>query len=209
MDLLKEYEDVVQVKTDLSKQVFEGLVGDKIICEALRQIRDYSETTFRHSLNVYAISQIIGNLRWIIGDPLYDLGRAALLHDVGKIKIPKEILHKPGVLTRGEYEVMKKHVIIGGSLVKQWGLSNVVLQGVVQHHERIDGSGYPKGLRGDEISTVGRIIAVADIFEAITAKREYKCETSSLAALDKMHNIKNLDEVAFDYLSKYMICNNE
>ena len=101
---------------------------------------------------------------------------AALMHDVGKIGIPDQILRKPGKLTPEEWEIMKKHTTIGGEILKNSEAEFIKLAAriALTHHEKWDGTGYPKGLKGDEIDLAGRIAAVADVFEAITSQRPYK-----------------------------------
>ncbi|MDP8298497.1 MAG: HD domain-containing protein [Candidatus Tantalella remota] len=101
---------------------------------------------------------------------------ASLMHDVGKIGIPDNILRKPGKLTPQEWDVMKQHTVIGAQILERSEAEFIKMaEGIaLSHHERWDGSGYPRGLKGDEISLAARIVAVADVFEAITSKRPYK-----------------------------------
>jgi ribonuclease P protein subunit RPR2 len=97
-----------------------------------------------------------------------------LLHDVGKIGVPEDILSKPGPLTQEEWDVMRRHPQIGARVVRPLGLSEVVVDVVLYHHERWDGGGYPQGLRGDDIPLVARIFSVCDALEAMTAMRRYR-----------------------------------
>lgn len=101
---------------------------------------------------------------------------ASLMHDVGKIGIPDRILRKPGKLTSEEWEIMKKHTVIGAQILQKSEAEFIKLAETIalSHHEKWDGSGYPRGLKGTEISLAGRIVAVADVFEAVTSKRPYK-----------------------------------
>ena len=101
---------------------------------------------------------------------------ASLMHDVGKIGIPDHILRKPGRLTPEEWEIMKKHTVIGAQILEKSETEFIKMAESIAltHHERWDGAGYPKGLKGEEISLAGRIVAVADVFEAVTSKRPYK-----------------------------------
>lgn len=102
------------------------------------------------------------------------LHMAGLLHDVGKIVVPDEILKKPGALTPEEYDVMKRHVSIGEVLIRELPRMKDVAQAVACHHERFDGKGYPRGLRGDDIPLIGRIISIADAFSAMSLDRPYR-----------------------------------
>ena len=101
-----------------------------------------------------------------------NLRKAALLHDIGKIGIPDAILKKPGRLTDEEYAIMKTHVTLGAEILKDFTLVDHVVEGSRYHHERYDGTGYPDGLKGNDIPLYGRIIAIADAFDAMTANRE-------------------------------------
>ncbi len=102
------------------------------------------------------------------------LRTAGLLHDVGKLAVPDAILKKPGSLTTGEYDDMKRHVTIGEVLIREVPQLTDVIQAVSCHHERYDGTGYPRGLRGEEIPLVGRIIAIADAYSAMSLDRPYR-----------------------------------
>ena len=114
------------------------------------------------------------------------LHSASLLHDVGKIAVPDDILRKPGHLTPEEMEVVKQHVELGGMLVRDLASAEVVADGVRHHHERWDGSGYPDGLAGEEISLFARIIAVADAFSAMTTSRPYRHALTTGVALERL-----------------------
>ena len=101
---------------------------------------------------------------------------AAPLHDVGKIGVPDRILLKPGRLTSDEWEIMKQHTLFGGRILEGSKSDHLKLGRVVAltHHEKWDGSGYPQGLKGRDIPQIGRIVAIADVFDALTSKRPYK-----------------------------------
>ena len=103
-----------------------------------------------------------------------DMLRAGLLHDIGKVQIPPEILYKPGKLTPEEYEIMKMHPIYGEEIVKPIASLRYLCPTIRGHHERWDGKGYPDGLTGDSIPLAARIISVADVFDALAAERPYK-----------------------------------
>lgn len=126
--------------------------------------------TYGHSRRVCLYANAIA----LEMDPCYDiitLGNAANLHDVGKINVPISILRKPGKLTGEEYDIIKKHSMDSYNLVQSFGED--VARAVRQHHERLDGSGYPDGIKGEEICMDARVIAVADVFDAMTCKRVY------------------------------------
>ena len=122
---------------------------------------------------VVAYSMLLGAEMELSRADLKDLWLAATLHDIGKIATPDRILSKPSPLDQEEFEIMKRHPVDGAAIVSH--LSNpTVLQGVRNHHERMDGRGYPDGLAGDQLPLVARIIAVADTYDAMTTSRPYR-----------------------------------
>jgi HD-GYP domain-containing protein (c-di-GMP phosphodiesterase class II) len=139
--------------------------------------------THGHSFRVakYAIS--IGRQIGVTEDKLTDLEVAAYMHDLGKIGVPEAILGKPGRLTNQEYEEVKKHPLITDKILEAIDLPQHIVDAAVQHHERLDGRGYPLGLEGNSISEFARIIAVADVFDALTTTRFYRDAMTVEAAL--------------------------
>ncbi len=122
----------------------------------------------------------------LTGDDLRHLWVGALLHDVGKIAVSDGILKKPGPLTDEEYEEMKRHPEIGAGIMQRSSFLRPGIPAVLHHQERWDGSGYPFGLKGDEISLPGRIVAVVDCFDAISSSRPYRGERSRESALEEI-----------------------
>ena len=111
----------------------------------------------------------------------------SMIHDVGKIGIPDHILAKPEMLTEDEYAVVRQHPDIGERIVRQVHLLREECSAIHEHHERLDGSGYPHGLKGDQISLIGRIVAVADVYDALTSNRPYRTASSKAEALEYIH----------------------
>ncbi|WML47063.1 HD-GYP domain-containing protein [Neobacillus sp. PS3-34] len=141
----------------------------------LSDIFTYDHYIFTHSLNVTMYSLAIGLQLNLPPKDLEILGLGAILHDVGKMKVDEHILLKPGRLTEDEYEEIKKHAEQGYNILRKIpGLPLIVAHCAFQHHERLDGSGYPRGIQGSEIHDFGKIIAVADVFDAVTSNRVYR-----------------------------------
>lgn len=141
---------------------------------AAAEYRDHA--TGRHAQRVGLLSALIAARVGVPADEVELLRRAAPLHDVGKIGIPDHILLKPGRLTEEEFSEMQRHVGVGAQLLSQ-GRSRLIVMAeriATYHHERWDGSGYPRGLRGDDIPLVGQIVAVADVFDTLVHERPYK-----------------------------------
>ncbi|MDA8165309.1 MAG: HD-GYP domain-containing protein [Desulfobacteraceae bacterium] len=132
------------------------------------------EYTHGHSFRVARFAVAIGNNMGIRGRDLADLQIAAFMHDLGKIGIPEAILSKPGKLTPAEFVEIKKHPVFTDKILQPINLPSFIVDAAVHHHERLDGSGYPDGLKAQEISPFARIIAVADVFDALTSARPYR-----------------------------------
>lgn len=143
--------------------------------DILSGIQAKDDYTYRHNIGVGVISTMIGKWLGLKGDELSLLTLAATLHDVGKVKIEDDILNKPGKFTDEEYALMKKHTTFGYDILKNMkDIPERVAIVALQHHEREDGRGYPYGVKGDSLDFFSKIVAVADIFHAMTSKRVYK-----------------------------------
>ncbi|MDD2997855.1 MAG: HD-GYP domain-containing protein [Erysipelotrichia bacterium] len=141
----------------------------------LMDIKSFDDYTFTHNVNVATISLLIGVAMGFSREEMDDLGTGCLLHDIGKLKIPLSILNKEGKLTDQEFAEMRAHPTYGYDiLAKSKGISERAKMVVVQHHEKFEGSGYPRKLKGTEISLFGRICAVADVYDALTTDRPYR-----------------------------------
>ncbi len=130
--------------------------------------------TGQHSDRVAELSRVVAEKLGLSQKECHDIYLAGMLHDIGKIGVPEAILRKPGKLDDEEFEQLKKHPALGGEILKGIRQLVGVAKGIVAHHERPDGRGYPKGLKGEEIPIAGRIIAFADSFDAMTSKRPYR-----------------------------------
>jgi len=140
----------------------------------MHKIRKYDDATFIHSLNVAILCNMFGHWINMPQDDLDVLTLAGLLHDVGKMKIPEEIIKKPGILTEEEYTEIKNHPRRGYNLLKPMKLDERIKKVALMHHERCDGSGYPDGLWGDQIDEFAKIVAIADVYDALTSARVYR-----------------------------------
>ncbi len=161
--------------------VFDGFLD--ILLNLLAH-RDYS--TYLHSLRVAEISRRIGRNLFLTEDEVILLEHGGLIHDIGKISIPDDILLKPGRFSNQDRNIMNTHSVLGAQLFYGKGIDERLAEIALNHHERLDGSGYPNGLQGDHISLYARIIAVADVYEALIAKRPYKESFNRKTALDNL-----------------------
>ncbi|MEN6564689.1 MAG: HD-GYP domain-containing protein [Veillonellales bacterium] len=141
--------------------------------------RQGDEYTFHHSVNVAVVAGVLG--KWLEYDQneINNLMLAGLLHDIGKVKVPLKIVNKPAKLSVAEMEIMKQHTIYGYQLIRDIpNISQKLLLAVLQHHERMDGCGYPFQIKGDRIHPYARIIAIADMYDAMTSDRVYQPKTT-------------------------------
>jgi HD-GYP domain-containing protein (c-di-GMP phosphodiesterase class II) len=153
----------------------------------LGQLKNSDDYTFQHSVGVCALLTAFGKAFELSRQTVFDIGIGALLHDIGKMKVPTEILNKPGQLTEAEFAEIKRHVAHGREVVDDapW-VSATALAVIDHHHERYDGTGYPAGLKGAEISPVGQMAAIVDVYDALTAERVYHKAMTPAAALRKL-----------------------
>lgn len=159
----------------LIRHIMNEIRGNEELLTLLAEVYTYDNYIFTHSMNVTLYSLAIGMELKLTQKQMETLGLGAILHDVGKMLVPVEILMKPGRLTKEEFEEIKKHSEAGFQIIR--GVQTVpllVAHCAYQHHERLDGSGYPRGLTGDDIHYFGKIIAVADVFDAVTSNRVYR-----------------------------------
>ncbi len=162
--------------------------GTLHVLELLQASRDFDDSIFIHTVGVCLISKIIGIKAQFTKDQLNDLLLCAIFHDIGKITIPEETLNKQGRLTEEEMEEIRSHTTLGYSLLTQTSLPEHVSLCALYHHERFDGSGYPEGLKGQNIPFYARYVAIADVYYAMTSKRPYRediCAFDVISAFEK------------------------
>jgi HD-GYP domain-containing protein (c-di-GMP phosphodiesterase class II) len=173
------------------RRVFEDILYDlqsnRQVMLNLTQIHTTDHYLYSHSVNVGIYSAVLGMSLGLNRDQLLDLGIGAILHDIGKTMIRQEVLFKPGKLTDEEYEHIKEHSMLGYQILKeQPDIPLLSAHCALQHHERLDGSGYPRGLKGEEIHLYGQIVGVADVYDALTSNRVYRKAFLPHEALEKL-----------------------
>lgn len=160
----------------------------------LRLVKDKDTYTYFHLIDTSALAIAFGRHMGFSRDELADLGLGALLIDVGKVRLSKKLIHKPGNLTDEEQALVKKHVDYSIELVLQMsGVSNRVIEMVAAHHERYDGKGYPRGLHGRNIPPFARMVSIADCFDAITSIRPHAEPMSPHEAMRKLYDWSGKD----------------
>jgi len=169
------------------EQVTESILRNQGTLVSLCRIKEGDTYTFQHSVSVCALLVTFCRYMGMDRDQIQLAGMGGMLHDLGKMRVPDHILNKPGKLTDEEFVTMKSHVNLGLEVLNQTpGISPVVYEVAAQHHEKFQGAGYPNGLAGAGISTLGRMAAVVDVYDAITSNRVYHKGMEPAMALSKL-----------------------
>ncbi len=172
---------------------------------SLIRLKTATEYTYLHSVAVCILMIAVGKQLGLQGEELKQAGMAGLLHDIGKMEIPDEILDKPGKLTDEEFDIMKSHPQRGWELLKSCdGIHETALDVCLHHHERVDGKGYPEKLSGDALTLFARMGAVCDVYDAISSDRCYKKAWSPAESIHKMASWRegHFDEKVFQAFVK-------
>ncbi|MCR5304089.1 MAG: HD-GYP domain-containing protein, partial [Lachnospiraceae bacterium] len=178
-------ENFAQSSENVAGELMNSIMSSDAVAFDINMLKVSDEYTFKHSVDVAAMAMIIGKNMGMPHDELKRLGEAGLLHDIGKSSIPDEILNKKDKLTDEEFTFIKQHSVFGFKiLTERGGFSDDVLRGVLQHHEKMNGRGYPKGTPGEHIHKFARIISVADVYDALVTDRPYKKGFSKGAAVE-------------------------
>ncbi len=160
------------------------IFGDKDVIYDLLTLKKHDYNTYIHSVNVAALSIGLASAIGLDRDKIEKLGIGAMLHDIGKITLPVDLLNKGGKLYNTEYEYYKRHVLAGLKILKKFDeIPQEALTAVLQHHEKLSGKGYPLGLAGDDIKLFGRITGIADCYDALTTPMPNRYQLDSFRAL--------------------------
>lgn len=204
-DLFKnpESKEAIEDAKVLAESIVDDILKDERSFLSMMEVLTYDYYTYSHCVNVsiYAIS-IAKKMGLAVSD-INDIGHGAILHDIGKSRVNPDILNKRGLLSNEEFDEMKKHPEYGVEILEKVGEKNQnVLDCVMYHHEKLNGTGYPKGINKLKIPFFAQIVSVADIFDALTTRRSYKDAMHSFDALQLMHGKMSLglNEYAIDAL---------
>ena len=171
----------------ISEQMIESAFRNKDAFISLSRIKTKDQYTFMHSVSVAGLMITFSRAMGFDMDLIRQVSIGGLLHDIGKMKTPNEILNKPGKLDDNEFKIMKSHVVYSREMLEgRAGISQAALDVAALHHERVDGTGYPLGLKGDEISEVGQMSTIVDVYDALTSVRVYKSAWEPSVALKKL-----------------------
>ena len=165
----------VESTRKIAETIVDNVLDREEFLVDVMEIKGYDNYTYSHSLNVGILSIMLASEMGITRNRLEDIALCALMHDIGKVDIPIEIINKNGPVTDSEFAIIKTHPEKGVErLRKCYGVSREVLQGIQSHHEKYDGTGYPYGYKGPHIPLFGRVLAVSDVYDALTSHRSYR-----------------------------------
>lgn len=177
----------VEAVEPVVERLTESILRNSGALLSLCRVKSKDDYTFQHSVSVCALLVAFCRAAGLDHETIHLAGVGGLLHDIGKVKIPDEILNKPGRFTDAEFLLMKNHVVESKKILDVTpGISQISIQVAHEHHERHDGSGYAQGLKGEEISLMGRMAAICDVYDAITSNRVYHTGLAPHEALRKI-----------------------
>jgi putative nucleotidyltransferase with HDIG domain len=188
MDVRMGRQILVERLHPMVARITESILRNPGTLVSLCRIREADRFTFRHSLSSCALMIMFGHHLRLDPAILHEAGVGGMLHDIGKMRVPDHILNKPGKLTDAEFAVMQDHVRLGLETLRQTpGVSPSVMQVAAEHHERCNGSGYPGRLKGSELSLLGRMASIVDVYDAITSIRIYHTGIEPASALQHLY----------------------
>ena len=187
----------------ITDDLMKAISDNDAIAVDISALKISDEYTFKHSVDVATMAMIVAKKHGLSKQEVYELGISGLLHDVGKSKIPNEILNKAGKLTDDEFMMMKQHSLFGYQILKEKDdLSNSIKLGVLQHHEKMNAKGYPMGVSSEKINLFARIISVADIYDALVTERPYKKPFSPRDAVEMIMSLT--EELDIDVMRSFL-----
>ncbi len=195
--------DFTNMAENITTSLLEAIRENDAIALNVDALKISDEYTFKHSVDVATIAMLIAKQCGMSDADVYKIGVSGLLHDVGKTDIPHEILNKAGKLSENEFDFMKQHTLLGYRILKEKNdVQTDIMMGVLQHHEKINGKGYPLGVKEKDISTYAKIISVADIYDALVTERPYKKAFSQQDAIEMIMAMS--DELDVGYMRAFL-----
>lgn len=180
-----ESKELADTTNNIASNLMNAINSTDAIAVDISALKTSDEYTFKHSVDVATMSMVLAKQQGLSQKQIYEIGVAGLLHDIGKTKIPLDILNKPARLTDEEFAVMKQHPVFGYRMIKDRDeFSNEICMAVLQHHEKMNSKGYPVGFPSDKITQYARILTIADIYDALVTERPYKSAFSQREAVE-------------------------
>lgn len=200
-----------EINTEAAAKVVDGMVDSVLrnvdALASLSRLKSFDEYTFFHSVNTAVLGLGLGRSLEMDRKTLHGLGMGALLHDIGKTKIPLDLLNKPARYTPDEFEMVKQHALRGAEILTATdGLLEEAVWPALQHHERMDGTGYPYGRKKNELTLFGRISSVVDIYDAVTSDRVYHKAMTPHAALQMLYSLGQQGHLDPPLVERFIHC---
>lgn len=178
-------EQFAETSAKITNDLMRAIDENDALAVDISTLKTSDEYTFKHSVDVATISMIVAKKQGLSAKDIYNIGIAGLLHDMGKSKIPSAVLNKPAKLNDDEFAIMKQHSMLGFEILREKkDFSDSVSFAVLQHHEKMNGSGYPMGVTSDKISPYAKILSVSDVYDALVTDRPYKKSYSQRNAVE-------------------------
>lgn len=202
-----ESKELADATNNIASNLMNAINSTDVIAVDISALKTSDEYTFKHSVDVATMSMVLAKQQGLSQKQIYEIGVAGLLHDIGKTKIPLDILNKPARLTDEEFAVMKQHPVFGYRMIKDRDeFSNEICMAVLQHHEKMNSKGYPVGFPSDKITQYARILTIADIYDALVTERPYKSAFSQRDAVEMIMSMTGeLDITAMKSFLESMI----
>ncbi len=196
-------QDFTDAANHIADDLMRAISDNDAIAVDIGALKISDEYTFKHSVDVATMAMIVAKQHGLNKNQVYEIGVAGLLHDLGKSKIPNEVLNKPARLTDEEFEIMKQHSVFGYNILKEKdSVSDHIRFGVLQHHEKVNGNGYPMGISADKIHLYAKILSVVDIYDALVTARPYKKAFSQRDAVEMIMSMTN--ELDLEIMKSFM-----
>jgi len=195
--------DLTNTAVRVTGNLLDSIMENDAVALNIDALKISDEYTFKHSVDVATMAMLIAKKSGLSELDIQRIGMAGLLHDLGKSRIPNELLNKAGKLTEEEFAIMKNHSLYGYQILKERNdIPQEVLMGVLQHHEKLNGKGYPMGVAAEQISPYAKILSVADIYDALVTERPYKKAFSQQDAIEMI--MAMTDELDITFMRSFL-----
>lgn len=195
--------DLADATDSIATDLMTAIESNNAIAIDISALKTSDEYTFKHSVDVATIAMILAKQQGLPRTQVYEIGVAGLLHDVGKTKVPLDILNKPGRLDENEFATMKQHSVYGYKMMQDHPEFNQAISlAVLQHHEKVNGKGYPFGVTAKQITPYAKILTIADIYDALVTERPYKAAYSQRDAVEMI--LSMTDELDMNAMKSFM-----
>ena len=200
---VEDVESLTKGVVEIGEKVCAFIDDSKELGINLSKLKVSDEYTYKHSVDVGTMAAILAKALGESDSFVRDIAVAGLLHDIGKENIPNEILNKPAALSIDEFEMIKTHPVHGYKLLMDSNnITEEMRQGVLNHHENVDGTGYPRALSGEQIGKMGKILSIVDVYDALVTKRPYKEAKTPAQAIEIMFTMSNKFDI--DYFRTFL-----